>query len=298
MLQVVTSGGEFRAKELLEGIKDKNAGWRAQYFRISLYTGELGVREASKVALNLLGNLLRNEDGGVFFCHDGDILIVCKAVSKKIWDDISYQLTYLLADNASSGANQESFETLYDLSISWPEIHALVLDKIKKSQTVKKPCDSPANVAETSEQPEALERDIKRLALVRRRYRAKPVVLLVDDDMLTLRLARSSLGGDFGVVTAGTGGEAYNTYLMNAPDVVFMDIGLPDMDGHHALKRIMALDPEAHVVMLSGNSYREDILKAIQAGAKGFIGKPFTREKLLQAIEICPRVVNPCMVSA
>lgn len=291
MLQVVTTGAEYKLKDLLEGIKESTAGWRAQHFRLSSYKGELGVKEASKVAFNIISGLLRDEDGGLFFCHDGDIVILCKAVAKKDFDEIAYQLTYLLADNASGDGMGENFHTLYDMAVHWSTIDALAADKIRKTQTahLTRPNLLTTKGEDSTSLEAIVERDAARLALLRRRRRSKPCVLLVDDDMITLRLARSTLGGDFGIVTASSGVEAYNAYLLNAPDIAFMDIGLPDMDGHQVLRRIMAVDPVAYVVMLSANSYREDILKAIQIGAKGFIGKPFTREKLLQAIEKCPR---------
>lgn len=291
MLQVVTTGAEYKLKDLLEGIKESAAGWRAQHFRLSNYKGELGVREASKVAFNIISGLLRDEDGGLFFCHDGDIVILCKGVLKKDFDEIAYQLTYLLADAAPGSGTGEDFHTLYDMTVHWGKIHSLTLEKIRRTQMA--PLTRPDLLVTREDDDVSLEaiveRDSARLALMRRRHRSKPCVLLVDDDMITLRLARSTLGGNFGIVTASSGVDAYNAYLLNAPDVVFMDIGLPDTDGHSVLRRIMAIDPAAYVVMLSANSYRDDILKALQIGAKGFIGKPFTREKLLQAIEKCPR---------
>jgi two-component system chemotaxis response regulator CheY len=113
-------------------------------------------------------------------------------------------------------------------------------------------------------------------------------VLLVEDDPVSLHLTRKALGTECQVITAQNGMEARNAYVLNAPDLVFLDIGLPDVDGHKVLERLLALEPGAHVIMLSGNSYRQEIVKAVQAGAKGFIGKPFTREKLLQALRTSP----------
>ena len=77
-------------------------------------------------------------------------------------------------------------------------------------------------------------------------------------------------------------------YVNKAPDVLFLDIGLPDINGHDVLERLFKLDPQAYVVMFSGNGDRENVLKAVELGAKGFVGKPFTQEKLIQYIEKSP----------
>jgi two-component system chemotaxis response regulator CheY len=72
--------------------------------------------------------------------------------------------------------------------------------------------------------------------------------------------------------------------------VLFLDIGLPDIDGLKVLERIFKLDPQAYVVMFSGNGSKEHIMRAVELGARGFVGKPFTKEKLFQYIEKSPFV--------
>ena len=86
----------------------------------------------------------------------------------------------------------------------------------------------------------------------------------------------------------GDGQGALMGYVNKAPDVLFLDIGLPDIDGHAVLEKIFKLDPDAYVVMFSGNKDRDNVMKAVELGAKGFVGKPFTSEKLLQYIQKSP----------
>ena len=78
------------------------------------------------------------------------------------------------------------------------------------------------------------------------------------------------------------------SYVNKAPDVLFLDIGLPDINGHEVLEKLFKLDPDAYVVMFSGNGDKENIMKAVELGAKGFVGKPFSQEKLLQYIQKSP----------
>ena len=103
-----------------------------------------------------------------------------------------------------------------------------------------------------------------------------------------MHLTKRVLEEDYTVITAADGASAKQAYLLHAPDVVFLDIGLPDINGHDVLKNIISADPTAYVVMLSANSSRTDILRAMQTGAKGFVGKPFSKAKLVQYITQAP----------
>lgn len=87
-------------------------------------------------------------------------------------------------------------------------------------------------------------------------------------------------------------------FIDSAPDVVFLDIHLPDMKGHEVLKRLRLLDPTAYVVMLSGDSVRENVAFAQEYGAAGFIRKPFPKERILQYVQQCPTMNTHATVRA
>ena len=76
-----------------------------------------------------------------------------------------------------------------------------------------------------------------------------------------------------------------NLYKKENPDVVTMDITMPDMDGIEAVKEIRSFDPGAKIIMCSAMGQQSMVMDAIRAGAKDFIVKPFQAERVLEAIK-------------
>lgn len=83
---------------------------------------------------------------------------------------------------------------------------------------------------------------------------------------------------------AANGIEAIEKYKELQPDIVTMDISMPDMQGIEALKEILAIDPQAKIVMCSAMGQRLMVLEAMKTGAKDFVIKPFQKERILDAI--------------
>ena len=111
--------------------------------------------------------------------------------------------------------------------------------------------------------------------------------LLVDDSVFARKnLARmvESFGGRV-AGEAGDGSTAIAEYSRTQPDVVFMDITMPCMEGIEAAERILRLDPLARIVMVSSVGYQENIIAALQKGAKHFVQKPVKTELLYDVVK-------------
>lgn len=112
-------------------------------------------------------------------------------------------------------------------------------------------------------------------------------VLLVDDhavlrEGITMLLVREK---DIAVVgECSTGQESIDAYRILKPDVVVMDIGLPDIDGIVASKRIIKADSKAKIIILSMYSAKEQIVSALNAGVRGYVCKENTSRELINAI--------------
>jgi two-component system chemotaxis response regulator CheY len=112
-----------------------------------------------------------------------------------------------------------------------------------------------------------------------------PKLLVVDDaEFLRVRLTRMLTAEGFEVFQAENGLKAVAAYQEHHPQVVLMDITMPEMDGLAALKEIMTLDPQARVVMLTALGQESVVLEAVKSGSKDFVVKPFEHERVMKAI--------------
>jgi len=112
-------------------------------------------------------------------------------------------------------------------------------------------------------------------------------VLIVDDALFMRTMLRNIfVESGFDVVgEAGSGVEAVERYRELSPDLTTMDIVMPELNGIEALKRIVALDPRARVVMCSALGQESLIIEALDAGARDFIVKPFKPAKVVEVAQ-------------
>jgi len=111
--------------------------------------------------------------------------------------------------------------------------------------------------------------------------------ILIVDDAAFMRLSLKTMleKNGFEVVGAAENGrKAIEMYKILKPDIVTMDITMPDMDGVEALAEIMKFDSKANVIMLSAMGQEEKIRDAVILGAKNFIVKPFKEEFLIKTL--------------
>ncbi|MFC0525007.1 response regulator [Pontibacillus salicampi] len=111
-------------------------------------------------------------------------------------------------------------------------------------------------------------------------------ILIVDDaKFMRMTLTNILQNGSHKVVgEAENGRQAVEMYESTHPDLVTMDITMPEMNGIEALKRIIGLFPEAKIIMCSAMGQQKMVLEAIETGAKDFIVKPFDENRVLEAI--------------
>ncbi len=112
--------------------------------------------------------------------------------------------------------------------------------------------------------------------------------ILICDDAAFMRMMIKDIltkNGYNVVAEAENGAKAVEKYQETKPDLVLMDITMPEMDGIQALKKIKSIDPNASVVMCSAMGQQAMVIESIQSGARDFIVKPFQPDRVLEAVK-------------
>jgi two-component system, OmpR family, KDP operon response regulator KdpE len=119
-------------------------------------------------------------------------------------------------------------------------------------------------------------------------------ILIVDDEPQILRALRINLHArQYDVVTAANGAEALHAAATHHPDLVVLDLGLPDMDGVEVIRKLRTWTP-VPIVILSGRLDSAGKVNALDAGADDYVTKPFSLDELLARIRaVTRRLTNP-----
>jgi len=121
----------------------------------------------------------------------------------------------------------------------------------------------------------------------------KRKVLIVDDEVQIRRLIKVSLEGHgWQVFDAPTGKDAVECVLMQRPELILLDLGLPDMDGKQVLQRIREWT-KTPVIILSARDQEEEKIAALDLGANDYLTKPFGVGELMARMRVCLRAMQP-----
>lgn len=125
---------------------------------------------------------------------------------------------------------------------------------------------------------------------LRRERRDHGMVQVIEDDRFTASYAAGILNREYDLTLSRSGEEAILHYIEHAPDIVFIDIHLPGLNGHQVLNALKIIDPHVYAVMLSVDTMKDNIVKSATGGAHNFLKKPFSKERLLNIVKASPYV--------
>jgi len=234
-------------------------------------------------------------DCNLYICDDGEIFLLTESATIK-----ECKKTLLAISDAVEIYPIERLGELCDLSVQASSLALMLENKIedrrKAAEALQKKYEDEqvANQAARKRQgilKQSTRRSAEEIAALRD-ARGEPVLMIIEDDAFSRRLVDKVLQKQFTLASMESADGALAAYAELAPDLLFLDINLPDVTGHELLEKIIALDPKSYVVMLSGNADKENIMQAMQLGAKGFVAKPFSRDNLLQYIDRCPTIAK------
>lgn len=236
---------------------------------------EESLAERCEAILEQLKNAHIDMDCDVVQCTDNDILFITRSLRQEQLHALANEFINAASIDEGGGAGY----ALYDLFRDWRTVRDLLIAKIGEPKITRTE-QNPRYFGEIASLEEVFS-EAKKL----RKARLPLHVMVVEDDPLTRRLVTGAFKENYVLITAENAQEAVANYLLHAPDIVFLDIGLPDASGFDVLYQIMASDNDAYVVMFSSNGHLDNVTAALSNGASGFIAKPFKTEKMRAYIQ-------------
>jgi two-component system chemotaxis response regulator CheY len=238
------------------------AGWHALHIR---QTGQ-GDEEKTRLAA-ILKSCFSHTEGNIFFCSPQDTYVVGKAMARTDLTLVLYQIERLGGEY-----------TIYDLGINPLTFYRDYVARVESANhyslpVLEKPDPNLSWSFDESNPPPSIFDS------------TMPRVLLVEDDPATRWMVRNVLKDKCWLATADATHKVFDMVRTYRPDIIFLDIGLPDGSGHDVLRWIMKNDRGVAVVMFSGQDSVDNIASALEDGARGFIAKPFTSDRLFHYID-------------
>ena len=278
---VIEKDAEVKLLDDLKTIRYESSGYRFIHYAFSqLPEKEKSVAQELLTA-EIINDVLENPDAKIFICEDSDVIIVGPNIFTKTYDKLNQVIYQLL-----QFPKLHEILKLYDVDNSWPTLYKIVKDKCANIES-KNIAEQAAQkqkaqdeMKETILRSDNLSQDLIKTIKERRARRSSINVMIVEDDGFSRKLVRNILNKTYEVIDVEDGKDALNSYVIISPDIIFLDIDLPDINGHEILQKLLKIDSEAYVVMLSGNSDQDNVIRAIKSGAKGFVTKPFLKDRL------------------
>ncbi|MBI1327878.1 MAG: response regulator [Alphaproteobacteria bacterium] len=210
-----------------------------------------------------LKEFFKGRDGAIFICNRKNILVFAHLGNEVCSDTLSHDLHGKMP-KYSCAAN-----------ISEATTEGLSKMQLRLGDIVKDVANDPV---------------LSSPLFQTRKERKEKIFMVAEDDMFMRSIVTKNFEPRGKVYEFPHADGVVETYLEHLPDIVFLDIHLPSNSGMNLLQEILSFDPSAYVVIMSADSVKENVLGAKKSGAKGFLAKPFNKERLDEFYGKCPSI--------
>lgn len=243
---------------------------------------QAGIKPPRETLENIITNVNQTDHYKVYLCNDGDVFFQWEDVQKdhKTQTIIKNLISEQFGDQVKSIMPLDTFFIDYNIQNN---INAIRAECFKKQGRITK---SAQELSEYMQNPQLIAtfKNTIQLISTQRMMRVNPQILIVEDQAFSQKILLSALK-DYTCHVADTTGDAMVKYMEKCPDIVLLDIDLPDVSGHDFARFLKDIDPQAYVIMVTANQYESDVKKSKENNAMGFIPKPYKKEIILDAIE-------------
>ncbi|PCJ96611.1 MAG: hypothetical protein COA45_10900 [Zetaproteobacteria bacterium] len=286
-MNIIIKKAEEELLEFIDGIKNSNENLRCTHFQASRIP-----EFENEDTIDFIVRDLGHQNGEIFICSDGDLFIIAKKMGPPFTKGLK---NFVLTRLETRPALPEELVILFEIQIDHHEIARIIEEKLRvRKHEEKKERHEQERIQWQEQRTRILNKPIPehfhQILLNRQQSDKETNILVIDDDPFSLKLFTNALPSTYNILLAENGENALFQYFTKAPDIMFLDIGLPDISGHDVLAKILEHDPQAFIIMLSGKGDKDNVMRAIKHGAKGFIGKPLTHDKLQHYIEQSPHI--------
>lgn len=285
-MEVVQKSAEHHFLTNIQRLKNAPNGWAILYFSLSKRMGHGEILTNASAINKYLSQkrgeaerefeALRSEAGHIpkaalYLFDDNDIALVAPYKSDESKDNLK-QLYKFMASRLEKGTS--------DFSILEHELYTYQKLADQKFLSAKR----------MAAYREMADRHKIASIGLRRERRDHALVQVIEDDRFTASYAAGILNREYDMILSRNGEDAILQYIENAPDIVFIDIHLPGLNGHQVLNALKAIDPHVYAVMLSADTVKDNIVKSATGGAHNFLKKPFSKERLLNVVKASPYI--------
>lgn len=279
LIRTVTNNTE---ETLLFAIEAKKGGSVAKSFLHCVFSDTKITPPDADSLVILLKDLLKDHNGVLYYCSDKDVFIEWIGSAKGIKTAIEGEIAKHCLQKSPNWSPEDFFH-YYDINAHGEELRIICKHKIAKLSPEKfkltPDLSTPVikNLKFTPEQYIAFDNAIKT-----RNNRKAPEVLIVEDQAFSRTLLMGILSHQYKCHTAKNAAETLSVFAGLAPDIILLDVELPDSNGHAIAKFIRNIDPNVWIIMITANHYQADIIAAKENKVQGFIVKPYSKQKILE----------------
>jgi len=252
--------------QFIPTIRETREEWRIIEVSLTGKTNHNSLFIAKRLNLYFSDN---DYEGKIFICNSLEILVLAhtgqETNPKKVEQDLEIYLPEYSCDVKASLVNIQQIKTI---QLRLEDIESKLIDN----------------------KPATVEQKKNEIAVTLRNDRRKNLVMIADDDMFMRSLVKKALMPYADIVEVDKGNLVTGKYRDILPDMLLLDIHMPECNGLQVLDEIYKSDPEAYIVMLSADSNASNVIDSNRKGAKGFITKPFTEGKLMEFMYKCPNI--------
>lgn len=248
------------------------------------YVEQQYYKQNKDTLFSVIQKLVKEEGSLNFFILLNGVIVILKDLPKDELFDMSRQIIFALQDTCETPEDVDTSQIqYYDFKVDWQRFKDTCFEHIVACREIRqKQAQSKIDYIPTVEDLKDSRQESIRTLSMKRNSRTLPMIQFAEDDpaisfLLTKLVGKRQLHS---IITSSDGVKAVEQYLDRAPDILFLDIGMPKLNGLEVLKIITELDEDAFVVMLTADSSHGTVQDCIKHKAKGYITKPFTKGKL------------------